>query len=124
MIVRLYLMEAKKEKRTIKIRGNKLAMAKEIENAFVLEVSPEDAVKIQSLHSDRGVSPSGFDLEISIIKDREEGDDQMTPEEKKIKEEIAFYDSLSGKAKGSGENIDELIELSQRKEKWRGREVE
>jgi hypothetical protein len=117
-------MEAKKEKRTIKIRGNKLAMAKEIENAFVLEVSPEDAVKIQTLHSDRGVSPSGFDLEISIIKDREEGDDQMTPEEKKIKEEIAFYDSLSGKAKGSGENIDELIELSQRKEKWRGTEVE
>jgi translation initiation factor 2 beta subunit (eIF-2beta)/eIF-5 len=38
----------------------------------------------------------------------------MTPEEKKIKEEIAFYDSLFGKAKETGENIDELIELSQR----------
>jgi hypothetical protein len=117
-------MEAKKTEPTIKIRGNRIVRVKEVENAFVFEVSPEDAVKLQNLRSVRGVSRSGFDLEISIIKDIEEGDDQMTPEEKKIKEEIAFYDSLSGKAKESGENIDELIELSQHKEMWRGTEVE
>jgi hypothetical protein len=59
---RSYLMEAKKAERTIKIRGNKIARAKEVDNAFVFEVSPEDAVKIQTLRSVRGVSPSGFIL--------------------------------------------------------------
>ncbi|MFZ3579219.1 hypothetical protein [Virgibacillus sp. DJP39] len=62
-------------------------------------------------------------LDQLIIEERKEGY-LLKPKSNNKQEKIKAFETLAGSAIKSGENVDDLIKMGKREEKWRDKEVE
>ncbi|WP_249869098.1 hypothetical protein [Oceanobacillus saliphilus] len=57
--------------------------------------------------------------EVVIIGEKRREDEEMTPDQKRMDEDIRAYEEVFGASKMTGENVKELIKISNREEEWR-----
>lgn len=59
-----------------------------------------------------------------VIIGEEEGDEELTPDQKRIEDDIRAYEEAFGASRKAGEDAKELLKIANREEDWRSDDIE